>query len=411
METLAHGTTAPFAVYEVGGRRFDCASRDFAEAIVDTHATHQRPRCLCVAEGVEMYVARLGDGYIVKRMPGTGSHHAHDCPSYEPPAELSGLGQVLGSAITEDPITGQTTLKLDFPLTKRSGRFQQPPAGGDSDSVATDGTRLSLRGLLHYLWDQSELTHWHPGFAGRRTWSTVRRHLLQAAQGKTAGGQALQDWLYVPEAFTVEQRDQINARRLALWKHAMPQSAGQRGLMLLIGEVKEIAPARYGHKAVIKHMPDQSFLLNAQLYRRMARRFEAELSIWGATDAVHMVLIGTFGLSGAGLPAFEELSLMPVNAQWLPIESAAELQLIDRLVNEGRRFTKGLRYNLASYEPSASALLLDAVDSPLGMWIATDHRWKDMQAHDLHGRSELAVFPRWIWNVCVGTMPELPTLR
>jgi len=55
-----------------------------------------------------MYVARLGEGFIVKRMPDTGSHHAPDCPSYEPPAELSGLGQVLGSAITEDPATGET---------------------------------------------------------------------------------------------------------------------------------------------------------------------------------------------------------------------------------------------------------------------------------------------------------------
>jgi hypothetical protein len=71
-----------------------------------------------------MYVARLGasDGYIVKRMPDTGSHHAPDCPSYEPPAEVSGLGQVLGSAITEDPATGETTLKLDFPMSKMPGR-------------------------------------------------------------------------------------------------------------------------------------------------------------------------------------------------------------------------------------------------------------------------------------------------
>jgi hypothetical protein len=127
-----------------------------------------------------MYVARLGEGYIVKRMPDTGSHHAPDCPSYEPPAEFSGLGQVLGSAITEDPATGETTLKLDFPLTKMPGRSTIPPTGGEGDSVSSTGTKLSLRGLLHYLWDQAELTRWHPGFAGKRTWATVRRHLLQA---------------------------------------------------------------------------------------------------------------------------------------------------------------------------------------------------------------------------------------
>lgn len=221
----------------------------------------------------------------------------------------------------------------------------------------------------------------------------------------------LHERLYIPEAFTVEQRDQINARRLALWTHAMPQSASHRGLMLLIGEVKEIATARYGYKAVIKHMPDQWFLLDAQLYRRMARRFEAELSIWVASDSVHMMLIGTFGLNGAGMPSFEELSLVPVNAQWLPFEDIAGLQLIDRLVHEGRRFTKGLRYNLSTCEPVASAVLLDAADSPLGMWVATDHRWKDIQAHALHRQPGLGGLPLWIWNVCDETMPAIPPLR
>jgi hypothetical protein len=99
------------------------------DAVADAHAAHQRPRCLCLAEGVEMYVARLGGrATSSSACPDTGSHHAPDCPSYEPPAEFSGLGQVLGSAITEDPATGETTLKLDFPLSKMPGRSTAPPS-------------------------------------------------------------------------------------------------------------------------------------------------------------------------------------------------------------------------------------------------------------------------------------------
>ena len=145
METSVHGITAPSAVYEVRGRRFEITAPGFAEAIVDAYASHVRPRCMCLVEGLEMYVARLGDGYIVKRMPDTGSHHAPDCSSYEPPAEFSGLGQLLSSAITEDPTTGETTLKLGFPLSKMSGRPTMPTSGAECDSVATDGTKLSLR--------------------------------------------------------------------------------------------------------------------------------------------------------------------------------------------------------------------------------------------------------------------------
>ena len=265
METSAHGITAPSAVYEIAGRRFEIGTHGFPEAIADAHAAHQRPRCMCLVEGVEVYVARLGDGYIVKRMPDTGSHHAPDCPSYEPPAEASGLGQVLGSAITEDPTTGETTLKLDFSMSKIAGRTAMPTAGGDSDSVASSGTKLSLRGLLHYLWDQAQLTRWQPGFAGRRTWSTVRKHLLQAAESKFARGDSLRTCLYIPEAFSVDQRDAINARRVAQWSQAIAVPGKPQHLMLLIAEVKEIVPARHGFKAVVKHVPDQAFALDEQL--------------------------------------------------------------------------------------------------------------------------------------------------
>jgi hypothetical protein len=367
VETSAQGITAPAAVYEIAGRRFEVGARGFAEAIADAHASHRRPRCMCLVHGVEMYVARLGGpngGYIVKRMPDTGSHHAPDCPSYEPPADLSGLAQVMGSAITEDPATGETTLKLDFPLTKMPGRSQMPPAGAICDSVASDGTRLSLRGLLHYLWDQAELTRWHPGFAGKRTWATVRRHLLQAAEHKLALGGALGARLYVPEPFSVEERAAINARRLAQWQRAAAPPGKPQQLMLLIGEVKEILPAGFGFKAIVKHSPDQAFLLDEQLYRRLGRRFEPELALWGSAEDIHMLMIGTFAVKG-GTPHIVELSLMPVTGQWLPIEDAYDRELVGRLVREARTFIKSLRFNLTAPDCIPSAILLDTGDTPM----------------------------------------------
>jgi hypothetical protein len=408
-----HGLTAPPYVYEVGGQRFETASRGFAEAIADAHAAHHRPRCMCLVEGVEMYVARLAgtnEGFIVKRMPNTGSHHAPDCPSYEPPPEFSGLGQVLGSAITEDPATGETTLKLDFSMTKIAGRSTMPVAGSASDSVATDGTKLSLRGLLHYLWAQAELTRWQPSFAGKRSWATVRRHLLRAAENKIARGDALQSRLYIPEVFSVEQREEIHARRLAQWAHAMPSPGKSQHLMLLIAEVKELVPARYGYKAIIKHVPDQAFALDEQLYRRLGRRFAPELSLWGAADNLHMVMIATFGVSYAGVATIAELSLMPVTQQWLPIEDLFEQQLVERLVRDGRAFVKGLRYNLPAEQPLASAILTDAVESPIALCIAP--RGAGDQPFDAALEDFASVIgPRaWVWRVAQGTMPPLPCL-
>ncbi len=404
MEPSTHGISAPSAVYEIGGRRFELGARGFADAIADAHAAHQRPRCLCLAGGVEMYVARLGEGYIVKRMPDTGSHHAPDCPSYEPPAEFSGLGQVLGSAITEDPATGETTLRLDFPLAKMPGRSQLPPAGGDSDSVTSDGAKLSLRGLLHYLWDQAELTRWHPGFAGKRTWGTVRKHLLLAAEDKVARGGSLRSRLYIPEVFSVEQRDAINARRISLWSQAVAVPGKQQQLMLTIAEIKEIVPARYGFKAVVKHVPDQALSLDEQIYRRLARRFERELALWGAADDIHMVMIATFSVAAAGIPTIVELSLTPVTRHWIPVEDGFEKQLVDRLVVDGRSFVKGLRYNLGAGSEIASATLTDCEGSAPLLFV--DHSGIEGSGPQLHTRDPSVRV--WLWNPSSEAMPSLP---
>lgn len=404
MATSAQGIAAPAAAYEIAGRRFEVGARGFADAVVDAHAAHQRPRCMCMVEGVEMYVARLGEGYIVKRMPDTGSQHAPDCPSYEPPAEFSGLGQVLGSAITEDPATGETTLKLDFPLTKMPGRSTTPPTGGEGDSVSSTGTKLSLRGLLHYLWDQAELTRWHPGFAGKRTWATVRRHLLHAAEHKLARGDTLRTRLYVPEPFSIEERNGINARRLAQWQSAVPAPGKAQQLMLLICEVKEIVPARYGFKAIVKHMPDQAFAIDEQLYRRLGRRFEAELALWGASDDIHMVMIATFGVSSAGVPTIHELSLMPSTRQWLPVDDGYENQLIERLVADGRSFVKGLHYNLGKSDRIASAALTDCEGPAQMLFIVPAGIDEAVLGHEPRDTEQ----PIWMWHLTGEPMPPLP---
>lgn len=408
METSAQGITAPAAVYEIAGRRFEVGARGFADAVAGAHAAHQRPRCMCVVEGVEMYVARLGEGYIVKRMPDTGSHHAPDCPSYEPPAEFSGLGQVLGSAITEDPATGETTLRLDFPLSKMPGRSMIPPTGGEADSVSSTGTKLSLRGLLHYLWDQAELTRWHPGFTGKRTWATVRRHLLQAADHKLTRGAALRARLYVPEPFSIDERDAINARRLAQWQTAASAPGKAQQLMLLICEVKEIVPARYGFKAIAKHMPDQAFAIDEQLYRRLGRRFETELALWGASDDIHMLMIATFGVNSAGVPAIHELCLMPATRHWLPVADGFEKQLLDRLVGDNRSFVKGLRYNLGRDDKTASVALTDCEGSMRLLLIPSAGIDHDTPGPEAGGPGDA---PVWTWRRSGEPMPPLPPPR
>jgi len=408
-----HSDTVSPAVYEIAGKRWPKDAPGFSEAIAYAFEHRLRPRCLCrknsAGQGIEMYVARLMDGYIVKRMPETGCDHAPDCPSYEPSAEFSGLGQVLGSAITENLNTGETVLKFDFPLTKMPGQSRMPQTGSDSESVATDGTKLSLRGLLHYLWDQAELTKWHPGFEGKRTWGTVRRQLLSAAEYKFAQGDSLRSRLYIPETFFVDDREAIIARRSAQWLQALSAPGKPQSLMLLICEVKEIVPARYGFKAVVKHVPEQTFALDEQLYRRLGRRFKSELTLWGADRDIHMVMVATFGVSGSGVPTVQELCLMPVTRQWLPVENEFENQLLIRLINEHRSFVKALHYNLSRRNSIANVLLTDTA-SPVELHVVSQGH--DLLANSAASKDESANATQpWAWNPWKEALPALPVKK
>lgn len=405
-----YSDTAPPAVYNIGGRRWAKDEPGFAEAIADAFEQRLRPRCLCQwgenGRGVEMYVARLMDGYIVKRMPNTGSQHSTACMSYEPPTSLTGLGQLIGSAIVEDTISGETTIKLDFPLTKTQRRPSPPSASTSTSSAPASCKKLPILGLLHYLWDQAELTRWHPGFSGRRSWTTVRRHLLLAAEKMIVCERPLLDRLFIPESFAVENRDAINKRRLQHWASFFPVADAHQPLMLMIGEVKEIKRTRSGYKAVIKHVPDQAFTLDDQLFHRLKRCFNSELALWGSSDSIRMVMASTIRFFEAGTPSIMELTLMPVTKQWLPVNTTSEQRLLETLALSARAFTVGLRYGFPSGGIVANAVLTDTGPSPCPLFLVHNH------GNDVQVDSILESWPlAWIWPITLCEMPPLPKKR
>lgn len=347
-------------VYEIEGRQYVRASPGFTEAITRAHANQHRPRCVCVSGGVETYVAKLADYHVIKRMPGTGHLHAGSCPHFEPTADETGLRPLLGTAIREDPSTGLIELRLDFALSKSAVREpRRHTTVTEAGAARPYLPRLSLRGLLHHLWERADLTRWHPGFEGKRSWATVRRHLQQAAQLNVVGGISLSSRLYVPEPFTPGDQDAIRLRRSACWARTAMGLGGHQALKLVIAEVKAIEPARYAFHALVKHVPDISFALDASLYKSLARHFSEELGIWGASESVRMIMIASFGISSAGVPIISRLSLMPVTQQWLPVETVDEQQLVEGLIHEGRAFKKVLRYDVSRNMKDPCLILTD----------------------------------------------------
>jgi len=387
-------------------------SRDdpgFEGFLATLYECKRRPLCLCRGEpGIAMYISKVGGHFIVKRMPETGAHHDPICDSYEPPAELSGLGQVAGSAIRESPEEGVTDLRLAFSLTRLAGRGSGIASGAEHDNVRTDGSKLTLRATLHHLWDRAGFTRWSPAMAGKRNWHIVRKYLLQAAQQQRAKGRLLSEHVLIPEPFSAEHKEELAQRRQAALIPVAAPARGARRLMLLIGEVKEIRQARYGHKIVVKHLPDFPFTIAQDLHERLTRRFADELALWNANEDSHLLIVGTFGLGMTGIAALEEVALMVTNGQWLPYENLPEKTLLEALVQGHRRFLKGLRYNLPSTKPLASVILSDTKPQAKALYVIAAGVAGDdaSQAAALARDSELA---SWIWRVDRGqAMPELP---
>ena len=368
------------------------------------HAAKIRPTCLCrTTEPVAMYIAIVPNGHALKRMPNTGPRHASFCDHYEAPAQLSGLGQVAGSAIREDPEHATTSLSLDFSLSK--GRPRAPSEGEpvEHDSVRSDGKKLTLRATLHFLLDQANLTRWTPAMAGKRSWFVVRRELLAAASHVQTKGMAFTDVLFIPESFSSQHADAIRARRITALARLNAKPAAR---MIVVAEVKSIDPTPFGHhQMVLKHMSDMPLRLGDDLNKSLRSRFEYQLAMRAQIEHSMLLMIGTFSQPMPGIFDLETCCLINVNEGFLPFESVLENELLNALFH--RRFTKGLRFNLKASTPIASAILHDT-PKPTALYLIPP----DADEAAVAGFASLAASSpdtvEWTWNSRDVALPPLP---
>jgi hypothetical protein len=396
-------------------RRFEIAGGVLSEddpalpaAIGAAYRDRVRPLCLCREPGIQMYVAAIGEHFVVKRMPLSGAQHDPACDSYEPPVDLSGLGPLMGSAIRLDPASGMAALRLGFSLTRTGGRATPSPRIGEATSVKSEARRLSLRGLLHLLWNEAGLTKWTSAWAGKRHWWTTRYHVIEAARTMLVKEAPLSEVLLIPEPFRTANKDAIEQRRAVALSAIRPQKVGPRKLMVLVGEAKEFQPARGGYRLVVKHLPGFPFLLDERAWVRVQARFEAELALWAANDASHLIVIATFGLNAADLASVEEIALMVVAQNWIPYESAQELRLVEALAKLREQSVKSLRYAAPADQPIAAALLTQHRPRPLALFIvpaSADETYEAALAETIASCPEM---DSWIWHAGQAEMPPLP---
>ncbi|WP_245951575.1 DUF1173 domain-containing protein [Paracidovorax anthurii] len=391
--------------FAIGGRVWQASDPGFQEALAAVHETAQRPRCLCVDGGVEMYVARHLR-YLVKRLPASGKDHHPSCPSYEPDGALSGLGELVGEAVLEHQ-PGRIELRVDFPWARVNGRAIGRAEASEPAEIAVPRRRMSLRAVMHYLFERAGFNRWTPAMAGKRNQGVFRKYLMAAAAEIEVKGLALSDRLYVPEPFQEGVRAEIAQRRRDTLAILQPRD-GQAPLALVIGEFKGCERNDHGCRIWIRHMPDAPLLMEVRSWDRLARTHAALLEARDA-DTGHRVRLVMAALIHARREFTYEIdvaSLMLTSEQWIPVEGVHELPLIEALVERQRRFLKPLRYDARSAAAFPNALLLDRGDAPVGLHLisgfsaAKDRAFKERVV-------QAAGSGAWCW--CAGnSMPVLP---
>jgi hypothetical protein len=394
--------------YLINGKVYAPHDPGLQEALARVYSTLVRPRCLCVDGGVEMYVSKFQD-FVIKRMPESGTEHAPTCPSYELPPSESGLGQLLGEAIINRGTNG-VELRLGFPLTRyygRSGAYRPPEA---SQEVAVARKRLSLRGLLHYLWEQAGFNRWYPRMQGRRSYIVLRKFLLQACEDVETKGLHLSERVFIPEPFVLEHAAEIAQRhRDALSPLLSAERQLQFKMMIAIGELKDLRPTTLGHQLILKHMPECVFSIEQRAGERIKRAFESELAAWG-TGRVRLVAACLIYAKDERCYQVHSLTLMMTSRQWIPLDHVCETDVVEKLITEQRTFVKPLGYDTRPAGTYPNFQLLDSGLRPIALDIlspfvtATERAAKEQA---IRGR----VSQGWVWNTAsVSLVPQLPSI-
>jgi hypothetical protein len=396
--------------YFIKGRTYPSADPALQDALARVYGSLERPRCLCVSGGIEMYIARHAD-YIVKRMPDTGHLHHPTCPSFEPEPGMSGLGELVGDAIIEHA-PDQVEVRTDFAMSRLPGKaVPRGDAVIDPAEVHAARKRMSLRALLHFLFERAGFNRWYPAMEGRRNQGVLHKYLSEAARGVTVKGASLEERLFVPEPFRVELKDEIGERRrkkLALL--LSPEDAVQYKMAIIVGEHNGSEPTAFGRRIVVKHMPDVPLYIENKAWERVERSYAAILQ---ARDAdvpkkPRVMMAALVYAKREYVYQVDTVSMMLTTDQWIPLEGLYELPLIEVLQREQRAFLKPLRYDARSAAGFPNVLLLDSGTVPVPLHVMSPL----LEAKERSAKEKvLAGLPAvWVW-MTAKSMPALPAHR
>jgi hypothetical protein len=300
-------------------------------------------------------------------------------------------------------------LHVDFPLARAPGRAIARSAPQGLAEISATRHRMSLRAVMHFLFERAGFNRWTPAMQGKRTQAVLHRYLLEAAEGVETKGVRLLERLYVPEQFRQEQKIEIAERRrdkLAILQ--TPEDDIHFKMALVIGEYKYDEPSPLGRKVWLRHMPDAPLFIDTRAWERVERTYGSLLEARDADTRTRqrVVMCALIYAKREHTYQIDAASFMLATENWIPIEGVHEVDLIETLTEQRRRFMKPLRYDARSMASFPSALLLDTGPRPTPLHVMSvlmDPNDRTAKETALKAESVTA----WVWYTDK-QMPQLP---
>lgn len=358
-----------------------------------------------------------GIHYILARMPKSWAKHAENCVFRQTP-DMTGAGGAGDDAIRTDVMTGLIDIAVDVRLSKTEPKPKDEAENVAKPKSAKKGGKSSrnsvrLLGLLRWMWSAAELNSWRPWFAGKRKWTNVQYRLATAIENVTVKGRGLDKALYVPPAFQAQHEAELS-REWNNYLLGLAATDRSQQFGVLVGEVKSILAWGDSGKVYalrLKHMR-HAISVFTELHGRLHRSHPWLASVLDTEQNPQgdkAIAIVTFSRNEKGFLSADEIGLMRVTTDWIPIDSSYEGELARRLVAEERQFEKPLQYDPLLDETFPDFLLLDAGQIPLPMEVFgfSGEEYEIRKAEKmLHYDSSEK--PWWYWEPTEYPCPVLP---
>ncbi|MFC8660594.1 DUF1173 family protein [Streptomyces sp. NPDC057199] len=314
---------------------------DYAPLFARARAEVGHGQCLCQTPALRLVIrcSRAGR-YHLAGWPGEGEQHDPSCSFHKLASELTGRDSYSTDAIKESE--DGVAIRLSAALARKLSA----PEPAQNSTEQRDGRArrtVGLLGLLHWLWEETQLTAWHSRWR-RRTWWVCHARLSEQIAGCSINHEELTEALYVVPPFR-EEYARRNTAAFETFRIARLKRRGdtqRRGLIL--GEIRGVRATRYGVRYSLAHHRGALFATTA-LDERLRRSYRPAFSATADEHGARRIGLFLVELSPKGNVRVLDMAAMLVSKLYIPADSSHEVVMANALADAGRAYVKPVRYD------------------------------------------------------------------